>query len=318
MTVNRQLLLDHLNEYVAGQAEAKKAVSTIGFLHLTKMAYSKLYPDNRVKSSNMLIKGPTGCGKTYMVETMAQYLKLPYLQIDAKSLTNTGYVGESIQDAFDAHYRDTPKEMHDRLPYSVVFIDEFDKLCMSSDSVKGDWDSSLQYSLLKLVEGQELRFKASMMSGQRPPLKTHNMLFVLGGSFAHIKLHEDSESQRRSMGFGSIESKFEAPENAQKQLVAGGMVQELVGRISLVTEVHQLTKDELRYALMDTKGSVYKEYQDIFTKIYRQKLDLTEEEINNLLEEAVKRETGVRSLRTVLDEFLIERLNNCEISLDSF
>lgn len=294
-------IYNQLNRYVVGQEDAKKAVTAALFLHVSKTVYTAKqalsgYGEVKLKTSNCLIMGPSGCGKTFLCETAASVTRLPYLEISARSLSQEGYKGNSITDYFQKWYMDLDKKEKEQSPNAVVFIDEVDKICQGDSE---GWATGLQHTLLKVIEGTRLYFGEG-----KGHIDTHSMLFFFGGNFASIRT---KVRQVKHMGFNEPP----APKEHQlhNELMRAGMLQEIAGRISIVSEVRQLTRPELRKALLHSSGSILAQYVDLYKDIYGKKLELSRRQIDKILDVCMAKEIGARGLQSALDEYIVENIH---------
>lgn len=298
-------IYDFLDDRVVGQEDAKRTMAAAGFLHASKTLYWRKTPKNTpsIRSSNVLLMGPSGCGKTYLVQNTAEYLGMPYLEINSRSLSNEGYKGLALSDHFEKFYYETPATRRHNLSHAVVFFDEFDKLCVGTGGSPG-WDASLQHSLLKALEGGTINFP-----DKKGSISTKNMMFVLGGNFEHLR---NNLRTPKSIGYNPP-----PPEklNMHTELIRSGVIQEVAGRISLIAEVTQLTKKDLKRALTLADQSIYQQYQDLYSEIFDKDLELSPYHINKILEICMAKKIGARGLHASLDEYLAEHLFEEKINL---
>jgi len=310
-TYTRNDILESLNQHVAAQDKAKEDIATVGYLHFAKMV-NHIKGHGTIKSSNALIMGPSGCGKTFIANKMADVLGVPFIDIDAKSLSKTGYVGTSIADVVFSAIKDIPHEQQPKIPYSVVFIDEFDKLVQGGS--RQDWDLELQYSLLKLIEGTTMRNPDKHTMGPNS-IETHNMLFIFGGNFASLREERAKREEKpKSIGFSEPEKPENKEISQQQEILEAGVVLELVGRISIITEVFDLTKEDLEYALLNTKSSILNQYTALCKNVFNTELDITDEEIDAIIDGCIKAKVGARGLHQELDKYMTKRLNDLKIN----
>lgn len=312
--VSQETILEFLNERVAGQEEAKKIVATAGFLHLSKTLYRKKYGNEmlKLKNSNLLLMGPSGCGKTFLVKNLAEFCALPYIEINARAITQEGYKGNSISDYLETEYCNTNKgDMH-RFPYSIVFIDEFDKICCNRGNV-GEWDLGLQHSLLKVIEGSKVTF-----DNNHTTIDTSDMLFILGGNFESVRKNRENRKKNK-MGFANTTvEEDEGQISHHSEIIKAGVIPEIAGRISLISEVTQLSRNDLRYAFSGSEDSILQQYQEVYKEIYGRDLVLSDYDIERILDKCEERKLGARSLQACLDEYLAENLTEICINADNF
>jgi ATP-dependent Clp protease ATP-binding subunit ClpX len=307
--LSQQGIYRYLDSIASGQEDAKKALSYIGFMHMTKSKVKDLtQKEVPFKKSNALLMGPTGCGKTHLARALGEYLDLPFIEVDGATMTPTGYVGEDMASVISkeiaSKYRNNPQEAYDR---SIIFIDEIDKLCIPASSTQGDFNAQKQDDILKLVEGKTIR------SGS-PKIDTTSCLFILAGSFAHLGRNKT----RKSMGFtNKLEESYESQQlSLHKAVMKGGMKPELAGRISLIAELSELNKDDLKKAFMEVSNNIYSQYQELFKHTTQKTLELSEEEIESILERCIENGTGARGLQTELDTVLYSKQLNLEFKFD--
>lgn len=283
-------IYDYLDQRVVGQTAAKKAIAQVGFLHAAKRWHWIMNPQLKkpLKSSNALIMGPSGCGKTYLVSLLAEYLGTPFLEINARALTQEGYKGMNISEHFSTFIEE--KQLG---PGTIVFLDEFDKLCAR----KEEWEVGIQHMLLKLIEGGGVYVETNRVKRK---IETHDMLFILGGNFKAIR--EQVRKPKPSIGFKPQHE--EAPANLHRQLIKTGMIQELAGRISIITEVEELSRKQLREALLNPTSGPYVQYQELYEDVFNQTLELSQYQVNKILDLCEQRKIGARGLQSALDEYL--------------
>lgn len=249
--------------------------------------------------------GPSGCGKTYMVEKAASVLGLPFFKINAKSISNSGYVGTSLDDYFEKFQTDSYHDGTRHLfGYSIIFIDEIDKICKELGS-GSTWNISLQYSLLKIIEGTLVRTRTVSS-----PIDTEKMLFVLAGNFEEIR---NNRKKKQSIGFKENEIINVQP--YQKELLEFGMVRELIGRISTVTEVSFLSKDDLYKILTEAEDSVHAQYKELF-KYHKLDIKVTPEQLDKIIDLCYDQDLGARGLLSAYEECIKELLFNAEVEED--
>jgi ATP-dependent Clp protease ATP-binding subunit ClpX len=305
-TISPKIIYEFLDSRVVGQDAAKKTLATAGFLHASKTLYWKKQElaTKPIKGSNVLLMGPSGCGKTYLAQNLAEYLGSAYLEINARALTNEGYKGMSISDHFEALYYSKTVAERIAIPHAIVFLDEFDKICGDGGGSPG-WNTSLQHSLLKIIEGTTVDFP-----DKKGTVDTRGMLFVIGGNFQSIR---EIIRKPKSIGF----SNPEAPKDVSlhQELIKAGMIQEVAGRISLISEIEQLTKKDLKRALTEADRSIYQQYQDMYFEIYGKELSLSPYQIEKILQLCMEKKVGARGLQSSLDEYLSKSLFTEEIDV---
>jgi len=303
-----------LDERVVGQEEAKRSMALLGFLHNVRWVHAhgnnkgNSLPWKQVTGKSLpplhgLVTGPTGCGKTYIVNLVAEYLGLPVIKLDASALVPEGYRGVSFKNAL-AHAVESlrgQKYSDAEIDRSVVILDEFDKICASSGR-SDQFYLHTQYSLLKALEGDEgfVDTDYDMTGKRKPTVRTHDMMFIVSGSFAHLtKILEEKES---TIGFGAeVQKAAKLRSIGPKELEQAGLIRELAGRINVVTQILPLTKDELRQALVSEKGEAAQEFAMIFNVCERDISDVFTEEIEQrVVDNCFNSNLGARGLRAAL------------------
>lgn len=260
-------------------------------------------------SSNTMLMGPSGCGKTYMVNKMAEFLKLPFKSIDMTEVTATGWVGRDFNSEIDDYINENLEEKD--MEYGIIFLDEVDKICKEAIG-KGNTDhnKNTQESLLKALEG-----KIFTMKGKK--VNTANILFVLAGSFAYVEQTLDTISKKNTMGFHGLKSDEALAHDKMKQENLHALLQkhnvatELIGRISIVARLHKLTKEQLRSALLDTENNLITRYTHVLSQDGKD-FKLSEEEIDGIIEDCYNTQVGARGLSAAIDRLLMKRLFNDE------
>lgn len=292
-----------LEKTVIGQKEAKKAISVTGFLHILRIAnVEHQLNDFPLKKQNILLMGPTGCGKTLLVSTLAKELGVPFYEIHAKDISQQGWKGNSLEDHLLRHKESLhyEKEKQWMFPYSIIFIDEFDKICKPTISSTGtDWSKETQGSILKAVEGCVVHAGESVKTGSE--IDTTNMWFIFSGNFEDLR--KDRANIKKSIGFFDDKSKATAKKDLHEELIKYGVIPELAGRISQVVELETLTKKQLKSALLDSDRSIYQTYKGYY-RILGKELVLTKAEISRIITKCFKSKIGARGLDMAVDELL--------------
>ena len=282
-TLNPQRVLAQLNKYVIGQEEAKKQVVAGVFEHLIKCARAK--DGQTFDKSNIFISGPTGTGKSYMCECLAKILKIPFVHADASQYTQTGYVGMDVGDVL----RPLAKEAKaGKLPISIVFIDEIDKIRQGSEREGGAASTNVQSELLRLIESNFYRLETKLSLGKSiSKWDISQVLFVAGGAFENLQVrHAD-----KSVGFTP------EPANTERVLTADdyigyGMMPELMGRFSYFVQLKGLKKDELRQILFNPHNGPLQQYKELL----HTSTQVSSEVVENILNNACERHLGARGL----------------------
>ena len=293
---------NHLDKYIIGQDKAKKIISVEIYNHLKRINSKKSL---KLPKSNVLLIGPTGCGKTYMMETVSKYINLPIYIADASALTSSGYEGLSVDNILKGLI-DKAKGDFTLAERGIIFIDEIDKIAKESNSggkkdVKGD---EVQKELLKVLEGTEYYISSK---GRR--IDTSNILFICSGAFDGIdKIIENKSKKVKNIGFKVTQEEEKTVENKSieiEDLIKYGMNREFVGRLHTIAVLNKLTKEDLRNILIKPKNSIIRQYRKLL-KVDGVILRFDEEVIEYIIEEAYKRGTGARSLNSIISE----RMNN--------
>ena len=304
-----------LNEYVVGQDYAKKAISVAVYNHYKRIA-SDVKDGVEIEKSNMLMIGPTGCGKTYLVKTLAKLLNVPLAIADATSLTEAGYIGDDIESVISkllaAADNDVSKAEH-----GIIFIDEIDKLARKKNTTSRDVSGeAVQQGLLKLLEGAEVEVPVGANSkNAMVPLETvntKNILFICGGAFPDLEdIIKERLNRTSSMGFqADLRDKYDHdPDILRKveieDLRKFGMIPEFLGRLPIVFTMDALDEDRLVQVLKEPKNAILKQYQKLLAM---DEVDLRFEEdaLHAIAKKALKKDTGARALRAIIEEFMLD------------
>ena len=321
-------LYDYLNQHVIGQEEAKKYISVAVYNHYkrfcdtiygyTQGEENNPYEDVTIEKSNVIIAGPTGCGKTYMLRMLAKYLNIPFYVSDASSYTEAGYVGDDVENCVLGALRDCNFNVQ-AAQHAIIVLDEFDKISRKGENMSITRDvggEGVQQSLLKLVEGHKVQVPPN--GGRKHPeqecieVDTTNILFFGIGAFDGLEHIIEKRKNKKSIGFNTIisDNNFEEDEDiladiTTEDLKKFGLIPELIGRFPLITHVKNLTEDELYQVLIEPKNSIIKQYQKM---MWIDNIDLTFEEdaLRVIAKDASEKKTGARALRGVIDTVLAD------------
>lgn len=304
-----------LDEYVVGQEYAKKVMSVAVYNHYKRVATDTM--DNiEIEKSNMLMIGPTGCGKTYLVKTLAKLLDVPLAITDATSLTEAGYIGDDIESVVSKLLAAADNDV-ERAEQGIIFIDEIDKIAKKKNSSQRDVSGeSVQQGMLKLLEGSEVEVPVGANSkNAMVPLttvNTKNILFICGGAFPDLEeIIKERLTKKSSMGFNAeLKDKFDQDKDLLSKVTVEdlrkfGMIPEFIGRLPMIFTLKGLDKDMLIQILKEPKNAILKQYQKLLA-LDEVSLVFDDSALEAIAEKAMEKDTGARALRAIIEEFMLD------------
>ena len=304
-----------LDEYVVGQEHAKKVMSVAVYNHY-KRIMSTEDDGVEIEKSNMLMIGPTGSGKTYLVKTLARLLDVPLAITDATSLTEAGYIGDDIESVVSKLLAAADNDV-DRAEHGIIFIDELDKLAKIKNAHQRDVSGeSVQQGMLKLLEGAEVEVPvgASSKNAMVPmtTVDTRNILFICGGAFPEIEeIIKERLNKQASIGFqADLKDKYDDDENLLQKVTVDdvrkfGMIPEFIGRLPILFSLEALSVDMLVKILVEPKNAIIKQYTKLL-EMDEVKLEFDEDALRAIAEKAKEKKVGARALRAIIEEFMLD------------
>ena len=304
-----------LDEYVVGQEYAKKAMSVAVYNHYKRVATDTM-DDIEIEKSNMLMIGPTGSGKTYLVKTLARILDVPLAITDATSLTEAGYIGDDIESVVSKLLAAADNDV-EKAEQGIIFIDEIDKIAKKKNTSQRDVSGeSVQQGMLKLLEGSDVEVPVGANSkNAMVPLttvNTKNILFICGGAFPDLEgIIKERLTKQSSIGFGAdLKDKYNHDKTILSKVTTEdlrnfGMIPEFLGRLPIVFTLDGMNEDMLVKILKEPKNAILKQYQKLLA-LDEVKLDFDDGALTAIAEKAMKKDTGARALRAIIEDFMLD------------
>jgi ATP-dependent Clp protease ATP-binding subunit ClpX len=312
-------IYDVLNEYVVGQEQAKRSLSVAVYNHYKRVQMMQSEDhDIELQKSNILLLGPTGCGKTLLAQTLAKILNVPFAIADATALTEAGYVGEDVENILLKLIQAADYDVK-KAETGIIYIDEVDKIARKADNPSITRDVSgegVQQALLKILEGTTA--SVPPQGGRKHPhqeflsIDTTNVLFICGGAFANLDRVIERRIGHQGVGFSATIQSKEQRDTGEifqhclpEDLIQYGLIPEFIGRLPVMSAIHQLSREELMKILTEPRNALVKQFQRFF-QFDGIELVFADESLISVADKALERETGARGLRSIIEEVLLE------------
>lgn len=312
------IIKEKLDEYIIGQELAKKQIAVAVYNHYKRISAEKNHKeeDIEIEKSNMLMIGPTGSGKTYLVKNLAKLLQVPIAITDATTLTEAGYIGDDVESVLSKLLSDADNDL-EAAEHGIVFIDEIDKIAKKKNTHSRDVSGeAVQQGLLKLLEGSEVEIPvgATSKNAMVPMtiINTRNILFICGGAFPDLSdIVKRRLNKQAAIGFkADLKDKYDNEKNILSKVTTEdlrqyGMIPEFLGRLPIVCAVDELDKDMLIKILSEPKNAILKQYEKLL-ELDEVKLEFSDDAKEIIAERALERKTGARALRAIIEEFMLD------------